>query len=288
MRIRERRAAGLAVLAVLVLLAASGCGRRERTVMPVTIDERIGSAAPRHPQDFSSHEAVVRGVAAILRRDFGLPVPEQVTVYLYSSRALFERGLVDDGRLAPVRAAELGEFAVAVGKRRQLLLHNEGAPPSSRYWMRLIAHELTHVAQIELAGSEGQAEQWLTEGMAEWAAFAVLERLSLDTLAERRAIAYGEIRDYPALSPGRLDLATLGTPRGYTTRLQRDGSQATYQLAFLMSDHLVQRHGFEQLLVYYRGFAAGRSRFENFYASFGQSLPDFEAEMVSRFGPGGR
>jgi len=252
--------------------------------MPVTIDERIGSAAPRHPQDFSSHEAVVRGVAAILRRDFALPVPEQVTVYLYSSRALFERGLIDDGLLAPVRAAELGEFAVAVGKRRQLLLHNEGAPPSSRYWLRLIAHELTHVAQIELAGGEGQAEQWLTEGMAEWAAFAVLERLGLDTLADRRAIAYGEIRDYPALYPGRLDLATLGTPRGYTTRLQRDGSQATYQLAFLMSDHLVQRHGFEQLVVYYRGFAAGRSRFENFHASFGQSLPDFEAEMLSRFG----
>ena len=187
-----RRAAGLVALALLGLVAASGCGRRERTVMPVTIDERIGSAAPRHPQDFSSHEAVVRGVAAILRRDLGLPVPEQVTLYLYASRALFERGLVDDGRLAPVRAAELGEFAVAVGKRRQLLLHNEGAPPSSRYWLRLIAHELTHVAQIELATSEGQAEQWLTEGMAEWAAFSVLERLGLETLADRRAVAHGE------------------------------------------------------------------------------------------------
>jgi len=279
-----RRAAGLVALALLGLVAASGCGRRERTVMPVTIDERIGSAAPRHPQDFSSHEAVVRGVAAILRRDLGLPVPEQVTLYLYASRALFERGLVDDGRLAPVRAAELGEFAVAVGKRRQLLLHNEGAPPSSRYWLRLIAHELTHVAQIELATSEGQAEQWLTEGMAEWAAFSVLERLGLETLADRRAVAHGEIRDYPALHPGRLDLATLGSPRGFTTRLQRDGSLATYQLAFLMTDHLVLRHGFDRLLVYYRGFAAGRSRFENFYAVFGQSLPDFEAEIVSRLG----
>jgi hypothetical protein len=256
--------------------------------MPVTIDDRIGSAAPRHPQDFSSHEGVVRGVAAILRRDLGLPVPEHVTVYLYSSRALFERGLVDDGLLAPVRAAELGEFAVAVGKRRQLLLHNEGAPPSSRYWLRLIAHELTHVAQIELAGGEGRAEQWLAEGMAEWAAFAVLERLDLDTLADRRAIAHGEIRDYPALQPGRLDLATLGKPRGYTTRLQRDGSLMTYQLAFLMTDHLIRRHGFDRLLVYYRGFANGRSRFENFYSVFGQSLPDFEAEILSRFGNGPR
>jgi hypothetical protein len=120
--------------------------------------------------------------------------------------------------------------------------------------------------------------------MAEWAAFSVLERLGLETLADRRAVAHGEIRDYPALHPGRLDLATLGSPRGYTTRLQRDGSLATYQLSFLMTDHLVLRHGFDRLLVYYRGFAAGRSRFENFYAAFGQSLPDFEAEIVSRLG----
>ena len=252
--------------------------------MPVTIDPSVGAAAPRHPQDFSTHEAVVLGVAAILRRDLGLPVPEHVTVYLYSSRAVFERGLVSDGRLAPERAAELREFAVGVGKGRQLMLHNEGAPPASPDWLRLIAHELTHVAQTELAGSEGQAEQWLTEGMAEWAAFEVLERLGLDTLAQRRAIAYGQIRDYPALKPGRLDLVTLGDPRGFTTRHQRDGSLATYQLAFLMTDHLVLRRGFERLLVYYRGFAAGRGRFENFHAAFGQSLPEFEAEILSRFG----
>jgi hypothetical protein len=283
-----RRTAGLTALVLVGLLAVVGCGRRERTVLPVTLDERAGAALPRHPRDFATHEAVVRGVATMLRRDLGLPVPEQVTVYLYSSRAVFERGLVTDGRLAPVRAAELGEFAIGVGKRRQLLLHNEGASPASRDWLRLIAHELTHVAQIELAGSEGQAEQWLTEGMAEWAAFDVLEHLGLDTLAERRAIAHGQIRDYPALQPGRLDLVTLGDPRGFTMRHQRDGSLVTYQLAFLMTDHLVRRHGFDQLLVYYRGFAAGHSRFENFYAAFGQSLQDFEAEILKHFGEGAR
>jgi hypothetical protein len=280
----RRRAAGLAALLLVGLVAATGCGRRERTVMPVTLDERTGAAAPRHPKDFSTHEAVVRGVASILRRDLGLPVPEQVTVYMYSSRAVFERGLVSDGRLAPVRAAELGEFAIGVGKRRQLLLHNEGALPASRDWLQLIAHELTHVAQIELAESEGQAEQWLAEGMAEWASFAVLEFLGLDTLAERRAVALGQVRDHPALQQGRLDLATLGSPRGFTARHQRDGSLATYQLAFLMTDYLARRHGFDRLIVYFRGFAEGRSRFENFYAVFGQSLPDFEAEILSRYG----
>ena len=197
-----RRAAGLVALALLGLVAASGCGRRERTVMPVTIDERIGSAAPRHPQDFSSHESVVRGVATILRRDLGLPVPEHVTVYLYSSRALFERGLVDDGRLAPVRAAELGEFAVGRRQTPAAAATQRGRPPGVA---RLAA---AHRSRADPRGadragqSEGQAEQWLTEGMAEWAAFSVLERLGLETLAERRAVAHGEIRDYPALHAG--------------------------------------------------------------------------------------
>jgi hypothetical protein len=121
----------------------------------------------------------------------------------------------------------------------------------------------------------------------------ILERLSLDTLAERRGrSAYGEIRDYAALSPRAPgSCRRWGRPRGYTTRLQRAGFRQGERISALVPDGpitLVQRHGFEQLLVYYRGFAAGRSRFENFDAILRQSLPDFEAEMVSRFGPGGR
>src|SRR6185295_14649374 len=53
---------------------------------------------------------------------------------------------------------------------------------------------------------EGRAEQWLAEGMAEWAAFTVLERLGLDTLAERRAAALGHVREQAARrAPGSRD-----------------------------------------------------------------------------------
>jgi hypothetical protein len=223
-------------------------------------------------------------VAAILARDLGLPVPERVTVYLYSSRAVFEQGLVDDGRLPVVRAAELSEFAVGVGKRRQLMLHDEGGPPAKRDWLRLVAHELTHVAQIELAQGEGRAEQWLAEGMAEWSAFTVLERLGIDFLADRRAAAIGYVREHPVTFGGPLDLNTLGTSRGFTVRHLKEGALPTYQLAFLMTDYLIRRHGFDTLLGYFRGFAAGRGRFESFRLAFGQSLEEFEAEVVAHLG----
>jgi hypothetical protein len=269
----------LATVLALVLAGTAACRSGGRLVLPMALEEPPPSASLQYPRDFTSHAAVVRGVATVLTRDLGLPVPERVTVYIYSSRAVFEQGLVSDGRLPGVRAAELGEFAIGVGKRRQLLLHNLGGPPAARDWIRLVAHELTHVTQIELAQGEGRAEQWLAEGMAEWAAFKVLERLGLDTLAERRATAIGHVRDHPALRDGRLDLERLGTPGGFTARHLSEGSLETYQLSFLMTDYLIRRHGFASLLEYFRGLGAGRDRYEGFRRGFGQTLEDFEREV---------
>jgi hypothetical protein len=273
---------GAVVVAALVLGSCQTSG--SRVVLPVAFEEPAPAATLRYPDDFRTHEATVRGVATLLSRELALPVPDRVMVYIYSSRAVFEQGLMQDGRLPAVRAAELSEFAVGVGKRRQLLLQDERSEPAAREWLRLVAHELTHVAQIELAQGEGRAEQWLAEGMAEWAAFSVLERLGLDTLAKRRAAALGHVHEQAALRQARLDLETLGTPRGFTVRHLREGSLPTYQLAFLMTDHLIRRHGFDGLVRYYRSLAAGLTRHEAFNFAFGQSLDQFESEMLLYFG----
>ena len=265
------------VLIALALLAAGCAGGR--TVVPVTM-EPATLPIPKSAHEFLTHEHAVRGIAAILTRDLHLPVPHEVTVYVYSSRQIFEDGLVRDGRVSRLRAAELSDFAAGIGKRRQLLLHHEGAV-SSAEWLRLVAHELTHVSQIEMAGGEGRAEQWLAEGMAEWTAFHVLERLRLDTLLRRRSVAMQGVRRHPALAEGRLDLETLGSPSGFTNRHLRDGSQATYQLVFLLADQLIQREGFDTLIEYFDSFRTRIDRSANFRAAFGQSLPEFEQEALA-------
>ena len=267
-----------ALLLLTLGLAVGGCAG-SRTVVPVRM-EAAALAMPQSAYEFATHEDAIRGVAAILARDLRMTVPEQVTVYLYSSRRIFEEGLVQDGRVSRLRAAELSDFAAGIGKRRQLLLHHAGAVTSAD-WLRLVAHELAHVSQIEMARGEGRAEQWLAEGMAEWTAFHVLERLRLDTLLRRRAAAVRGVRGHPALAAGRLDLDTLGSPQGFTRRHLRDGSQQTYQLAFLLADHLVRREGFERLVEYFRSFAAGGDRRATFAAAFGQSLEAFEEEALA-------
>jgi hypothetical protein len=266
----------LVVLALGLTLAGCAGGR---TVVPVSM-EPASLPIPQSAHEFVTHEQAVRGIAAILTRELRIPVPQRVTVYVYSSRRIFEEGLVQDGQVSRLRAAELSDFAAGIGKRRQLLLHHAGAV-SSADWLRLVAHELTHVSQIEMAQGEGRAEQWLAEGMAEWTAFHVLERLRLDTRLRRRAAAIRGVRRHPALQEGRLDLEGLGSPGGFTNRHLRDGSQATYQLVFLLADHLIQRDGFDRVVEYFHSFRTRGDRRGNFQAAFGQSLTEFEQEALA-------
>ena len=266
-------------LALFTVVAGCGASGSGRTVLPIAIDPAALVPAT-DGKDLTTHDAAVRGIAGILVKDLGLPMPERLTVYVYASRQVFEQGLIHDAHVSPVRAAELSDFAIGVGKRRQLLFNDEAYEQKGREWLRLVTHELAHVSQIELAQGEGRAEQWLAEGMAEWVAFRALERLGLDTLERRRGLARGGIKSHAALLAARLDLDTLGTPRGFTVRHLREGSLPTYQLAFLMADYLIRRDGFEKVVEYFASFAQQQQRLDNFRRAFGQNLDEFEREVL--------
>ena len=78
----------------------------------------------------------------------------------------------------------------------------------------------------------------------------------------------------------RLDLETLGNPRGFTVRHLREGSLPTYQLAFLMADYLITRDGAPRVVAYFRSFERRQDRHANFRDTFGQSLEHFELEVL--------
>ena len=80
---------GFITLFLLVVVAGCGSGR---VVLPITIDP--GLTPPQSVIGMTTHEQAVRGIAAILVKDLGLPVPQQVTVYVYASREVFEQGLI--------------------------------------------------------------------------------------------------------------------------------------------------------------------------------------------------
>jgi hypothetical protein len=264
-------------LPVILVLVGGSSGR---VVIPLWLAP-ISLETPADARALGTTEDAVRGIAAIMANRFGLTVPDRVTVYVYDERAAFEKGLIHDARVSPLLAAQLSDFAIGVGIRGQVLLYDRPRDRSEREWLRLIAHELTHVSQIELAGGEGRGEQWLAEGMAEWVAYSTLERLGLDSLGRRRLAATSGLHRHATLLEGGLDLEAHGTPRGFTAWHTREGGLATYQLAFFMTDYLIEQRGFDRMKTYFALFKESSDRRVNFERAFSGTIADFEAAVLA-------
>jgi len=267
---------------VLLVVATADCGSN-RIVLPLSLDS-LELVAPSDARALDTTQAAVRGVAAIIAQTFGLPVPRQVTVFVYDGRRAFEQGLIYDARVSPVLAAKLSDFAMGVGAQGQVLLNQDAGDRISREQLRLIAHELTHVSQIELAGGEGRGEQWLAEGMAEWIAFSTLERLGLDSMNRRRQSATSNVRHHATLLQGGLNLESHGTPRAFTAWHLREGTRTTYQLTFLLADYLIAHQGLERMREYFASFRGSLDRQVNFQRAFGGTIAAFETDVLERLG----
>jgi hypothetical protein len=263
-----RRAAALVlVLAALSAVPAFAARPSSTHAAAPPVVEVIGGPRP---------DSLDRVVSIL--HEIGLSLPPTTRVYIYASRQAFRRGIVEDANLSADGADELAAFAVGLARPGRILVNGRLADAGSE-WLRLLAHELTHVAQFELAGGEGRADQWLAEGMAEHVAFQVLERMGLSSLERQRKVALRRARGQAAVAQSRLDLATLGSPRQFTLRHQREGSTATYHLTFLLADYLIERHGFAKVVQYF-GRLRGRSSAAAFASTFGQTLDGFEREVL--------
>jgi hypothetical protein len=262
----------LARAPLVALLCLSACGAAPVKSLSVSLREDGLQVPP-------AHRPAVEQIVTIMREDLALPLPERVSVFVYDSRAAFREGLIDEGYVAADRVSEIASFAAGLARPGRVLLHAK-ATRGRLEWRRLIAHELAHVVQFNLAGGDGRADQWLAEGLAERIAFDVLERMGLDSVTERRERALDGARKHPGYANGRLDLAALGSPREFTLRHQRDGSLETYQLSFLMADYLVERYGMPVVLDYFRNCRV-MDRDRAFARTFGQPIEQFEKEILA-------
>ncbi|MBI1736849.1 MAG: hypothetical protein HYR51_16905 [Candidatus Rokubacteria bacterium] len=273
MRLAHRTVWALPVVIALVAGVVAGDEpRRERVVFSIDLRAPRVVAPPI--------EAAVRRLAGVLERELGLPMPPRVTLYVYGSRERFRQGLVLDAAVAPAVAAAYADFALGVAVPQTFFLR-AGGPEwlKGDDTLRLIAHELAHLGQIELAHGEGRGVQWLAEGMAEWSAFAALDRLRAGTLAGYRLAVLPGVRAQVTAWP-RLDLAGLDAPAEFLARHRRDGTLATYHLAFALVDYLVGRNGWPAMLDYYRAFETSTNADENFVSAFGLTVDAFEREVV--------
>jgi hypothetical protein len=269
-------------MAVLVLCAAAfsvlaGCAGGNRVIRHNTL-ETGALPAPAAIKDYP--EALATAVA-VMNNAFGLDA-RHVTLYLYESRRAFERGLIEAGDISPAVAEATVQYARAIGTRGKILVNAEELTHAT--WpdrLRLLAHELTHVAQFSLSGGiRSNSDQWLREGYADWVSFQLVERLGLDR--------YTRLRHDLAV---RLDLARRRRPLPSITELAsfrewdaiRDqrGGTVTYGVAFFAVEHLLRTRGPEAVATYFRLFAESQDRLANFRIAFGVDFDDFERDFLN-------
>lgn len=266
----------LAWTCLAALAAGAGCAAGQRSVLAVSLD-RTG---PPTLQEGADTPRVLASVAWVLINPLGLPLSRPLHAYFYSTQEAFELGLVTDARVETWMAKDQARFAWGVGTYYGIFLREDKlASASLLSRVGLIAHELTHVSQYELAGGRrGSSDQWLREGFAEWVKFQVLEHLGLRPYAESRSGVAGEVRRAGAVDQFP-ELTELATNRGWTAARIQFGRIATYHQAFLATDRLVARRGHQAAIEYFRRFGRFDDREGNFLAAFGLPVGEFAKEF---------
>jgi hypothetical protein len=270
------------MLAIGAMLMA-GCAQETRVLrFWIAPDSSPISASPG---DIVGYEEAVHTITRIMVRDLDIPLSGPLTVFVYPTREAYADGLVNAGGLVPDQAARIAEYSIAVTEHGRLFINDEDMRNLPRsVWLAMIAHELVHHAQYQLSGGRrGRSEQWLREGMADWVACQVLERLGRTTFRHEHDLALREIIGaWPELARKPLDLVELGRPRGWEARHLEPDGHLVYRLAFLLTDDLIREHGWSRLLDYFRAFSESEERFDEFRRAFGESLEQFGAGALAR------
>ncbi len=241
-----------------------------------------GALAVAHGERIRSWPQAVSSVAETMRGPLGLPLTG-FSVHFFEGRQALERGLVEAGS-APDIARRAAATFDAVGRPDGVYV-NERRLARSGWTTRvaILAHELGHVLQYELVGGRRSAsDQWLREGFSEWISFRVLDRLQLASEGRRR----GDARRAVALGgeAGLPSLTELATWDAWVRFQAERPARPLYPYAYLAVDLLVERHGVDAVLGYFRSFTASNDAEGLFRAAFGATRSEFEAALRARFG----
>jgi hypothetical protein len=228
-----------------------------------------------------NYPRAIATIAYILEHELDIP-PVDASLRFYHSRDALATALVSAGYdAAAARRVTASVGALAADGR---IILNDSVLLRRPWTQRIavLAHELTHVVQYQLAHNRrGTSDQWLREGFSEWAAVRVLERLEVTTLTRTRYLRTRQVRNAGRLPP----LNNLANGDEWLRLSGSADDVMVYPYAFLAVDLLVQQHGAPKVIDYFKLFASTDDREWAFREAFGQDIATFERTLRERIHP---
>ena len=228
--------------------------------------------------------------SAALKDEAGIAFDADVQVILAPSKDRYEQLLRERGGFALDDASLSSEVTggMSIPHKNLVLLYLK-----DNIWMgrlRLItAHELTHVLQHQLAksaSSSDKAPRWLSEGMADWVAGLVSQRMGTKTMATWK----DELLDSLSGSRNMLKPAEVTRAKLNDWNLWNKQKRRPYEYAGLMMLKLAERQDktiLPNLASYYRCLNSFSFESTCFRESFGVKEDEFyqsiSAYMASEF-----
>jgi hypothetical protein len=273
----SRGGRGLGRACLLLAVACThlaACASAPRQPWVLASDE-LGASPARHMEQVGSYPEAVATAIYIMEREVGLPRPHVRFVFVPDDQT-FESQLLQIGYSEGL-ARNASRLMTAIGGHRAVLVNEQRL--ARQPWpgrMVTLAHELTHVLQYELGGgTRGTSAQWLREGFAEWVAMRVMATLGqIDPLAVRREAIMRVRAAASAEQFARLD--ALATFPAWVDQSRGPAGSRLYDFALIGAMTLVERHGLDAVLGYFRRFAARQDPAANFREAFGEPEAAFE------------
>lgn len=262
---------GVAVL-ILALFLLIGCAAAEPDENK-TIGIDIESAADITAEEIADFQRS-SGETLQYYREIGLVLHKPIMIALTRNRSAFLKGAAQRFGVSEFEINRVARGVDALAGNGIIVINVEGTPtPRQRAF--LLAHEVTHQYQRQLAGGRASENMWMLEGMAEAVGAQIVARQGYMTMNQYRANWEGGLRN----AKNKPMLSELRTSRDWSVAMSLYGSAYTYKTAGLSNLLLAEQHGMGCILQYFARLGNGDTATDAFQKAFGVDMLDFEQEI---------
>jgi hypothetical protein len=207
----------------------------------------------------------------------GLPLNKPVTIVLTRNRKAFLAEAASRFGISEIEVNRVGKGVDALSGNRLIVINVDGTP-TSRQRTFLLAHELTHQYQRQIAGAKAVEVKWMLEGMAEAVGAQIVARNGFMSTEQYKANWQTGI----CIAKNKPYLTQLRTSQDWSNALSVYGSGLTYKTAGWATLLILEEYGLQSIIDYFGELGQGKSSSEAFRNSFEIDMLQYEKSMEMR------
>jgi hypothetical protein len=257
----------------LSALLAGYCLSANATIM-------LEAAPDTHPKLTAEVQRTIDSFNAIASEELGVTLDKNVFIRLCPSEVCYVNALRNDAGYSYDKAQLTGRVSGGTTfPDKRLILLNILNPSGLPFARAVVAHELTHMLQSQIAGDIAyqRSNRWIKEGMADWMGALVSNKLGSESIEKWRLDRINRLRAATnPLAPGNMDEVSF---EQWTHWM--DEKRLPYEMVDLMMMSLAEQKGsgiFKALVAYFgcvQSFSFESTCFKN---HFGIAQRDFYAK----------